>query len=134
MHSVTRGPPGLLSSRVMSIFAITSHQYTLYTPGHLKILWDIFAKKSPHMSFCNSFITISSRYVYFINVTSSDYQSLRPSIKKHSQDESPRHSSRRSVSEDREDSVLSDSFSMLSMSNSNIPHHLTNRMSQYSPQ
>lgn len=62
-----------------------------------------------------------------------DYQSLRPSIKKHSQDESPRHSSRRSVSEDREDSVLSDSFSMLSMSNSNIPHHLTNRMSQYSP-
>merc|ERR1712156_1036176 len=62
-----------------------------------------------------------------------DYQSLRPSLKKKSGEESSRHSSRRSVSEDREDSVLSDSFSMLSMSNSNIPHHLTNRMSQYSP-
>ena len=64
----------------------------------------------------------------------SDYQSLRPSLKKKSGEEFSRHSSRRSVSEDREDSVLSDSFSMLSMSNSNIPHHLTNRMSQYSPQ
>ena len=40
----TRGPPGLLSSRV----AITSHQYTitLYTSGHLQISWDVFAKKS----------------------------------------------------------------------------------------
>merc|ERR1712156_846612 len=63
-----------------------------------------------------------------------DYQSLRPSNKKQSGEGSSRHSSsRRSVSEDREDSVLSDSFSMLSMSNSNIPHHFTNRMSQYSP-
>ena len=32
----------------MSIFAITSHQYTitLYTPGHLKIIWELFAKKN----------------------------------------------------------------------------------------
>ena len=42
----TRGP-WLLSSRVMSTFAITSYQYTitLYTPGHLQISWDVFAKK-----------------------------------------------------------------------------------------
>ena len=55
--------PWLLSSRVMSIFAITSHQYTitLYTPGHLQISWDVFAKKSADiLSFHNSFITISS--------------------------------------------------------------------------
>ena len=55
----TRGPPGLLSSRV----AITSHQYTitLYTPGHLQILWDVFAKKSADiLSFRISFITISN--------------------------------------------------------------------------
>ena len=79
-------------------------------------------------------LDVHGTFHHFIITTFSDYQSLRPSIKKHSQDESPRNSSRRSVSEDREDSVLSDSFSMLSMSNSNIPHHLTNRMSQYSPQ
>ena len=55
--------PWLLSSRVMSIFAITSHQYTitLYTPGHLQISWDVFAKKSADiLSFRNSFITISN--------------------------------------------------------------------------
>ena len=55
--------PWLLSSRVMSIFAITSHQYTitLYTPGHLQISWDVFAKKSADiLSFRNSFITIST--------------------------------------------------------------------------
>ena len=54
--------PWLLSSRLMSIFAITSHQYTitLYTPGHLQISWDVFAKKSADiLSFRNSFITIS---------------------------------------------------------------------------
>ena len=55
----TRGPPGLLSSRV----AITSHQYTitLYTSGHLQISWDVFALKSADMlSFRISFITISN--------------------------------------------------------------------------
>lgn len=51
------------------------------------------------------------------------FTSLRPLSKKES---------RRSMSEDREDSVLSDSFSMLSMSNSNIQFGNT-RMSQYSP-
>jgi hypothetical protein len=59
----TRGPPGLLSSRVMSKFAITSHQYTitLYTAGHLQISWDVFAKKSADiLSFGISFITISN--------------------------------------------------------------------------
>ena len=45
--SVTRGPPGLLSSRVMSRFAISSHKYTitLYNPEHLEIIWELFAKK-----------------------------------------------------------------------------------------
>ena len=56
-----------------------------------------------------------------------EFQSLRPMK---NSDASSR--SRRSVSEDREDSVLSDSFSMLSVSNSNIPGH-QHRMSQYSP-
>lgn len=49
--------------------------------------------------------------------TSREFQSLRPS--------------RRSASEERDDSILSDSFSMLSMSNSNI--HYGTRMSHYSP-
>ena len=43
-------------------FANTSRQYTitLYTPGHLQILWDVFAKKSADiLSFRISFITIS---------------------------------------------------------------------------
>ena len=44
---------------------------------------------------------------------------------------------RRSSSEEREnaqnDSYLSDSFSTLSVSTSNIPDQFTNRMSQYSP-
>ena len=51
------------SSRLMSTFAITSHQYTitLYTSGHLQISWDVFAKKSADfMSFGISFITVSS--------------------------------------------------------------------------
>ena len=57
-----------------------------------------------------------------------EFQSLRPM--KSSENGSR---SRRSVSEERDhDSVLSDSFSMLSMSNSNIPGH-HHRMSQYSP-
>ena len=32
----------------MSIFAISSHKYTitLYNPGHLEIIWELFAKKS----------------------------------------------------------------------------------------
>ena len=58
--------PWLLSSRVMSIFAITSHQYTitLYTPGHLQISWDVFAKKSADiLSFRISFITISTFFL-----------------------------------------------------------------------
>ena len=45
-----RPPEGPL--RVMSAFAITSHQYTItfYTPGHLQISWDVFAKKSAFAS------------------------------------------------------------------------------------
>ena len=57
--------PWLLSSRVMSTFAIKSHQYTitLYTPGHLQISWDVFAKKSADiLSFRISFITISNYF------------------------------------------------------------------------
>ena len=68
--------PWLLSSRVMSIFAITSHQYTitLYTPGHLQISWDVFAKKSADiLSFCNSFITISNQYQAQRNLTKVDF-------------------------------------------------------------
>ena len=64
--SVTRGPPSLLSSRVMPIFAISSHKYTikLYTPEHLEIVWELFAKKSADIrSFRNSFITISSFFI-----------------------------------------------------------------------
>ena len=62
--------PWLLSSRIMSIFAIKSHHYTikLYTLGHLQISWDVFAKKSADiLSFRNSFITriIISRYDHF---------------------------------------------------------------------
>jgi hypothetical protein len=48
----------------MSTSAIKSHQYTitLYTPEHQKISWDVFEKKSADiLSFCNSFITISSK-------------------------------------------------------------------------
>ena len=73
--SVTRGPPGLLSSRVMCIFAISSHKYTitLYTPGHLEIIWELFAKKSADiLSFRNSFITIS-RFGTFIWGKDSNY-------------------------------------------------------------
>ena len=53
--------PGLLSSRVMSIFAVSSHKYTitLHTPENLEIIWELFAKKSADiLSFCNSFITM----------------------------------------------------------------------------
>ena len=45
------------------VIAITSNQckLPLYTPGHLQIVWDVFAKKSADiMSFRNSFITIST--------------------------------------------------------------------------
>ena len=64
--SVTRAPPGLLSSRMMSILAISSHKYTitLYIPRHLEIIWELFAKKSADiLSFRNSFITISSPFI-----------------------------------------------------------------------
>ena len=40
---------------------------TLYTPGHLQISWDVFAKKSADiMSFRNSFITISTLMAHFL--------------------------------------------------------------------
>ena len=68
--SVTRGPPDLLSSRVMFIFPISSHKYTLtlYTPGHLEITWELFAKKSADiLSFHKSFITISTTYITLNN-------------------------------------------------------------------
>ena len=69
--SVTRGKTGLLRSRVISIFAITSHQYTItiYTPEHLKILMEVFARKSADiMSFRNSFINISSQRVLLTKI------------------------------------------------------------------
>ena len=53
--------PGLLSSRVMSTYTMT-----LYTPGHLQISWDVFAKKSADiLSFCILFITVSREIVFF---------------------------------------------------------------------
>ena len=61
--NITRGPLGLLSSRVMSIFAISSRKCTktLYTPELQEIIWELVAKKSADiLSFRNSFITISS--------------------------------------------------------------------------
>ena len=64
-----------------------------------------------------------------------DFVSLKPTPHPEGSNNS-RMSSRRSSSEERDalnDSYLSDSFSMLSVSTSNIPNHFTNRMSQYSP-
>ena len=48
--------------------AISSRKYsvTLYTPGHLKIIWELFAKESADiLSFSNSFIIISRIDVKF---------------------------------------------------------------------
>ena len=41
------GAPVLLSSRVMSIFAISSRKYeiTLYTPGQTEITWELLSRK-----------------------------------------------------------------------------------------
>ena len=84
--SVTRGPPGLLRSSVMSIFPITSHQYTitLYTTGHLQISWDVFAKKSADiMSFRNSFITFSTFFIIKVKLSNTwamDWNPLCSSI------------------------------------------------------
>ena len=74
--SVTRLLFGYLSSTVMSIFAISCHTFeiTLYTPGHLEIIWELFAKKSAEvLSFRNSFITISS--------STNDFTIKKPSRK-----------------------------------------------------
>ena len=39
----------------------TIYKITLYTPGHIEISWEVFAKKTADiLSFRNSFITISS--------------------------------------------------------------------------
>ena len=49
---------------MVSIFAISSHKYAikLYTPEHLAIIWELFAKKSADiLSFRISFITISTQ-------------------------------------------------------------------------
>ena len=73
--------PWLLSSRVISTFAITSHQYTitLYTPGHLQISWDVFAKKFVDiLSFRISFITISNLYRTCTMITHGLYFYLSP--------------------------------------------------------
>ena len=62
-RSVTRGPLAYSVAITSHYIAITSHQYnnTFYTPGHLQISWDVFANKSADiMSFCISFITIST--------------------------------------------------------------------------
>ena len=76
----------------MSIFAITSHQYTitLYTPGHLQISWDVFAKKSADiLSFRISFITISNvpliqiRKVVILSEFSHVTQLKTPEFKAH---------------------------------------------------
>ena len=41
----------------------TIYTITLYTPGHLEISWEVFAKKSADvLSFRNFFITISNSY------------------------------------------------------------------------
>jgi len=63
--------------------------------------------------------------------------SLRPTPYAGEDSNNSRMSSRRSSSEERDgqnaDSYISDNFSTLSVSTSNIPNHFTNRMSQYSP-
>ena len=54
---------------MIPIFAIRSRKYTitLYTPGHLEIIWELFAKKSADiLSFRNSFITISSMNAFLL--------------------------------------------------------------------
>ena len=44
----------------------TIYIVTLYTPGYLKISWDVFAKKSADILSCrNSFITISTENAIF---------------------------------------------------------------------
>ena len=43
------------------MLSVHQRKLTLYTPGHIQIVWDVFAKKSTDiMNFCNSFITIST--------------------------------------------------------------------------
>ena len=43
--SVTRGTPGLFRNRLLPIFAISAHKYTIThnTPGHLVTIWELFA-------------------------------------------------------------------------------------------
>ena len=70
-------------------------------------------------------------------IEKKDFVSLRPTPYAGEDSNNSRMSSRRSSSEEREgqngDSYISDNFSTLSVSTSNIPNHFTNRMSQYSP-
>ena len=48
----------------------TIYKITLYTPGHLEISWEVFAKKSADILSCrNSFITISSLLIVWVKVT-----------------------------------------------------------------
>ena len=53
-----------------SIFVISSRKYTitLYTPGHLEVIWELFAKKSEDiLSFYNSFILLSLGTYFFLS-------------------------------------------------------------------
>ena len=48
----------------------TIYTKTLYTPGHLEISWEVFAKKSADiLSFRNKFITISSSHGNVLHIT-----------------------------------------------------------------
>lgn len=70
-------------------------------------------------------------------IEKKDFVSLRPTPYAGEDSNNSRMSSRRSSSEERDgqnaDSYISDNFSTLSVSTSNISNHFTNRMSQYSP-
>ena len=60
LPQLCRGPPGLLSSRVLQL-PPTIYTITLYTPQHQKISWEVFAKKSADIFIYRiSFITIST--------------------------------------------------------------------------
>ena len=61
LPELCRGPPGLLSSRVLQL-PPTIYTITLYTPQHQEISWEVFAKKSADIfSYRISFITISKQ-------------------------------------------------------------------------
>ena len=81
-----QGAPGLLSIRAMSIFAITSHKYTLslYTPGQLEIIWELVEIRGyPELAFTThsllSLVSInySSNFDHFFHLSLSKSNSYK---------------------------------------------------------